>query len=142
MNKIDSFRGEYRFLSNFHRSDIIFEQLSFMSVEAAYQSAKTNNKAEKVQFTDMKAGEAKTAGRELKIRHDWDEIKIGVMYECLKLKFFDRVLRMKLLDTGDAELVEGNNWNDTFWGQCGGVGENHLGKLLMKVREEIRNENS
>ena len=40
--------------------------------------------------------------------------------------------------TGDAELVEGNTWNDTYWGVCNGVGHNHLGKILMQVRQELQ----
>jgi len=47
-------------------------------------------------------------------------------------------LRILLLDTGDRELVEGNTWDDRFWGVCEGVGENHLGRLLMKIRAELR----
>uniref|UniRef100_UPI00345E83CD NADAR domain-containing protein n=1 Tax=uncultured Duncaniella sp. TaxID=2768039 RepID=UPI00345E83CD len=48
-------------------------------------------------------------------------------------------LAEKLIATGDAELVEGNYWHDTVWGVCDGVGENHLGKILMRVREELKN---
>ena len=44
----------------------------------------------------------------------------------------------KLLDTGDTELIEGNNWHDTFWGVCKGKGQNNLGKILMEVRKDIR----
>jgi predicted NAD-dependent protein-ADP-ribosyltransferase YbiA (DUF1768 family) len=46
-------------------------------------------------------------------------------------------LRVKLLNTGDLQLVEGNYWGDTFWGVCNGKGENHLGKILMRVRKEL-----
>ena len=45
--------------------------------------------------------------------------------------------KQKLIDTGDIELVEVNSWGDTFYGVCNGVGENHLGKLLMKIRKEL-----
>ena len=60
------------------------------------------------------------------------------MYKCLRSKFSAPELREKLLDTGDAELIEGNWWNDTTWGVCNGVGENRLGKLLMQIRAEIK----
>jgi predicted NAD-dependent protein-ADP-ribosyltransferase YbiA (DUF1768 family) len=36
-----------------------------------------------------------------------------------------------------VELIEGNWWGDTYWGVCNGVGENHLGKLLMKIRDYL-----
>lgn len=47
-------------------------------------------------------------------------------------------LRTKLLSTGDLEIIEGNHWGDTFWGVCNGTGENHLGRILMQVREDLR----
>ena len=43
-----------------------------------------------------------------------------------------------LVDTGDQPLIEGNTWGDRFWGVCGGTGMNHLGRLLMEVREELQ----
>ena len=89
-------------------------------------------------------GDAKRLGAELKknnkIRVDWTDICINVMYTLVKTKFIiDKELQKKLLDTGDMELIEGNHWNDTFWGVCRGKGENNLGKILMKVRQEIKN---
>jgi hypothetical protein len=61
------------------------------------------------------------------------------MESLVKEKFTrDTELGAKLVATGDEELVEGNYWGDTFWGVCRGVGQNHLGKILMKVREELR----
>ena len=60
------------------------------------------------------------------------------MYEIVKDKFSrNPELRVKLLNTGDIELIEGNYWGDTFWGVCNGKGENHLGKILMRVRKEL-----
>ena len=47
-------------------------------------------------------------------------------------------LKEKLLATGDAELIEGNTWNDTYWGVCRGKGKNHLGKIIMEVREALK----
>jgi len=44
-------------------------------------------------------------------------------------------LREQLLMTGDKVLIEANSWGDVYWGVCDGVGENHLGKILMKTRE-------
>ena len=43
----------------------------------------------------------------------------------------------RLLKTRDTELVEGNTWGDIYWGVCNGVGENHLGKILMRIRSEL-----
>lgn len=46
----------------------------------------------------------------------------------------------RLMDTGDEEIVEWNNWGDRYWGRdvSDGGGENHLGRLLIKLRDEWR----
>ena len=84
--------------------------------------------------------EAKRLGRSSPLRQDWEEVKVAYMESILRKKFSDEVMKLRLLSTGDEELVEGNHWNDTFWGVCRGEGENHLGKLLMKIRKELRDE--
>lgn len=85
--------------------------------------------------------EAKRLGGRIPIRHDWEQVKLDVMETILRDKFTRHAdLQAWLLDTGDRELVEGNTWNDRFWGVCGGIGENHLGRLLMKIRAELRSE--
>ena len=61
------------------------------------------------------------------------------MKELLMAKFSQNEdLKKKLLDTGDATLIEGNTWGDKYWGVCKGVGKNRLGELLMEVREELK----
>lgn len=62
-----------------------------------------------------------------------------VMRDLLQQKFSNGILREQLLATGDQELIEGNTWGDTFWGVCNGEGQNVLGKMLMNIREELRN---
>ena len=73
------------------------------------------------------------------LRPAWDDIKLNVMRDLVWRKFSeDPELRAKLLATGDAELVEGNAWGDTFWGvDQSGKGENHLGKILMETRTRL-----
>jgi ribA/ribD-fused uncharacterized protein len=73
------------------------------------------------------------------MRPDWEQVKILIMTSLVRDKFTrHQDLKEQLLATGDAELIEGNWWGDTFWGVCKGKGENHLGKVLMKVREELK----
>jgi ribA/ribD-fused uncharacterized protein len=82
---------------------------------------------------------AKRFGRTLKLRSDWDDVRLKVMEYGLREKFLKNDdLKELLLQTGNEELVEGNWWGDVFFGVCKGVGENHLGKLLMKIRDEIK----
>ncbi len=141
MPVIDSFKGEYGFLSNFYKCRVEFEGNVYPSVEHAFQAAK--NPDPEYRAAVAGAGSpvtAKRMGRKVLLRPDWEEAKDGVMLECLRLKFSDPGLREKLLETGDAELIEGNMHNDRYWGVCRGEGRNVLGKLLMKVREEILRE--
>jgi ribA/ribD-fused uncharacterized protein len=137
---INEFRGETRWLSNFELVSINYLGATYGSTEAAFQAQKTTSGTVRVIFTNLSAKFAKALGSQIQLREDWDEIKLGVMYSVNKIKFSKEPYKTKLLETGDQELVEGNNWNDTFWGVCNGVGENHLGKILMKIREELRNE--
>lgn len=129
---IDRFDGKYRFLSNFWPGDRT-------SLEHKFQAAKCVNKYERQAILNARTpGEAKKLGRRCKMRPDWDDVKLEVMYHLVKEKFSDPWLASKLLATGSEELVEGNTWGDTFWGVCGGSGTNHLGKILMRVRDELR----
>lgn len=139
MTKIDSFSGDNRWLSNFWPATIEYEGDSYRSVECAYQAAKTDDKKERTAIRlAAKSGDAKRLGRTVTIRPDWDKQKVHVMYELLQQKFSVEPLRGKLIATGDSELIEGNHWHDTFWGVCNGRGENWLGRLLMRVRDELK----
>lgn len=137
--KIDSFTGPYRFLSNFFPCPISYQAILYNSVEHAYQAAKTRDQQARIDIAGaLTPGIAKRMGRLVKLRPDWDLVKLDVMKELLLKKFSHGSLRQLLLDTGNAELVEGNGWGDRFWGRVAGQGHNHLGRLLMEVREEVR----
>lgn len=130
---IATFDGPYRWLSNFSTAGGCKP-----SVEHQFQARKATTVEDAIYV--MSAGDpghAKKRGRSIQCRDDWDDIKIDVMYELLVMKFAIEPLKGKLLSTGDATLIEGNTWNDTFWGVCRGKGENYLGQLLMLVRKEL-----
>lgn len=134
---ITSFEGEHRWLSNFHPVQIFFEDTLYPSVEHAYQAAKFPKFA-RFNFTLGTPGAAKRNGQKPGARSDWDQVKLGIMEQLLRLKFRPgSVLATKLLAT-NGDIVEGNHWGDVYWGVCRGVGENHLGRLLMKIREELK----
>ena len=140
--KITRFRNQYRFLSNFYPARIFHRGLWFPSVEHAYQSAKAFYDEDRIAIQQAKtAGEAKRMGRRIRLP-GWDQNskgKIELMLNLVRQKFVNNsALGEQLLSTGDAELVEGNEWGDRFWGECRGEGENHLGKILMKVRRELQ----
>lgn len=141
LEKIDSFSGQYRFLSNFYRCQIkSWDGITYPTVEHAFQASKTLDMEERRKIAGLTSpGEAKRAGKALKLRSDWSVVKVRIMLDLLRIKFQTPDLKRKLLSTGNAKLIEGNTWGDRFWGQCYGTGENMLGKLLMKVRSELRN---
>lgn len=133
---ITSFRGEYFFLSNFYNAPVVYQGIRFENNEAAFQAAKCSERMR--DFCGLNPRDAKHLGRRVALRPDWEVAKYDVMYQVCKAKFSQNSdLLNKLLATGDAELVEGNTWGDTVWGVCEGVGENNLGKTLMRVRSEL-----
>lgn len=138
--KVLEFQGEYRFLSNFWPAAVVLDSFLYPSVEHAYQAAKTLNPEIRSKIRELpKPGDAKRFAKMLQLRPDWKQVKLSVMEDLVRQKFFmNQFCREKLLETGEAELIEGNTWNDTFWGVCRGKGENHLGKILMKVRAELQ----
>lgn len=137
---IDEFRGAHRFLSNFYPAPVILDGEVYPTVEHAYQAAKTEDLyfREQIRATAL-PGDAKKLGQIVPLRKDWDRKKRRVMYKLVKQKFRDHPeLGEMLLATGSAKLIEGNYWGDTYWGMCRGEGHNHLGKILMMVRKELR----
>ena len=136
---IDRFTDEYFFLSNFYESKVTYEGITYLNNEAAFQSMKTLDENERRAFAELDHDAAKKAGRKISLRDDWEDVKTELMYEICKAKFTqNNDLAEKLLATGDEELVEGNNWNDKIWGKVNGEGENRLGVILMRIREELR----
>lgn len=135
------FSGRWRFLSNFHPSQIEHEGITFATVEHAFQAAKTLDFASREEVARQTTpGRAKRAGRRLELRPDWEIIKFGLMKTLVVLKFTTHPqLASQLLSTGNRHLEEGNRWGDTVFGTCDGVGENRLGRTLMEVRTQIRN---
>lgn len=141
ITKVREFRGEHAFLSNFFPCPIIYEGRLWLTSEHAYQAAKTiiPDEIEQI-FNAATPGKAKRLGRTITICDDWNDIRIDVMSEILEAKFAIPELEEKLLSTGNIKLLEGNTWGDTFWGVDinTGIGQNMLGKLLMRIREDKR----
>lgn len=138
---IDHFRGDFGFLSNFHEASIWVDNERYASVEHAYQAAKAGDEVSKKMIREAKSpAVAKRLGQACQLPFDWDTKKIEVMRRLVREKFKNPLLRAMLLATEDAQLVEGNTWNDRFWGVCRGGGQNWLGKILMEIRVECKTE--
>lgn len=132
---IREFKGKYGWLSNF------FEESDGLTLEHRFQAAKTRDFSERQQILKAPTpSKAKYHGRSCTLREDWEDIKNDVMLDLLREKFKDPELAKLLLDTGDEILVEGNWWNDRYWGVDlkTGEGENVLGRMLMRVRLDLR----
>lgn len=139
--KIDHFRGEYAFLSNFWEIPVTYQGLTYGSNEAAFQAQKCMTEEEKLPFTELRPAMSKKAGRRVQLRADWEDVKLPIMEDIVRAKFTQNEdLKQLLLATGDLVLEEGNTWHDTFWGVDVKTreGENHLGRILMQVRQELR----
>lgn len=138
---IDKFAGSYRWLSNFWSAEVEYDGVRYPTTEHAFQAAKTEDLGQRRHVRKAKTpGEAKKLGRQVTLRSGWESMKDAVMLDLNRQKFRDPDLREKLLATGDQELVEGNTWGDTYWGVVRGKGKNRLGKILMQIRSELRQE--
>lgn len=139
---ITSFHGDYDFLSNFYEAPVSYDGLCYLNNEAAFQAQKCLTEEEKKAFTGLTAVKAKRRGRQVALRPDWEDVKYDLMEAIVRAKFRQHPgLAARLAGTRGRQLIEGNTWHDTCWGvdAATGEGENHLGKILMKVREEILN---
>lgn len=139
VDTIDRFDGKYLFLSNFYICDVEYDGIVYPHTEAAFHAQKVFDEETKLKFTNVIPRKSKRLGHKVKLREDWDEVKDNIMYEVCKAKFEQNEdIRKLLLETGDATLIEGNTWNDQYWGVCRGKGRNQLGKTLMRIRDELR----
>lgn len=139
---IEQFKNEYHWLSNFEPVAIRVNNIIYPSVEHAYMSAKSNDRKWKefCSNSTVSAKQVKVRSRRVKLIKNWDIVKIDIMKDCLRQKFNNPAFKERLIDTGNQLIQEGNTWNDTFWGVClyTGKGKNMLGKLIMEIRDELK----
>ena len=132
--------NEYRWLSNYEVCEIHYEGLIYTSTEAAYQAAKSTDPFVRSKFINISPAKARKLGQEITCRKDWDKVKKQVMYDVSLDKYTRHEhLKRLLLETKDKYIEETNYWGDQVSGVCNGIGENNLGKIIMKIREEIKN---
>jgi ribA/ribD-fused uncharacterized protein len=142
---ITQFRGAWAFLGNFHPAPLTWEGQHYPTSEHAFNAGKTTEPDLRRWIAAAATPrEAKRRGHQVRLRDGWDEtVRYEVMAGVLRAKFTDVPGRIaSLLGTGNAALVEGNTWHDTHWGQCmcarhDGVGDNHLGRMLMELRTDL-----
>lgn len=135
----------YGCFSNFSPHQIYLQGTKWPTVEHYYQAQKFVGTADAVLIPVIYAAQtpadAAALGRDQtrQVRPDWEKVKTMVMREAVLKKFLThKDIQAILISTGDELIVE-NSQTDYYWG-CGGdkTGQNHLGKILMGVRQEIR----
>lgn len=128
------------YLNNFDKNPIFVFGRKWKTVEHAYQAQKTHDQKEYDAIWKAETPrEARNLGQTVTLRKDWENVKDSVMKECVRAKFSQhKELQEQLLSTGDEEIIE-DSPIDWYWG-CGadGKGKNKLGKIIMEIREELR----
>ena len=147
MKMVHGFENEFQFLSNFAASDVLYDGHIYKTAEHAFQAAKATNEKDRAYVAEAPTpGEAKRRGRGINLRPDWDMVKDKVMLDIVRAKFKNgdcRYRLMKALSEGWDGFCEDNWWHDNYWGNCNCErckeieGQNHLGKILMQVANEI-----
>lgn len=148
IERIDYFRDRWAFLSNFFPARMLWQGVFYPTSEHAFNAGKTTDLGLRFKIASAHSPKiAKRMGRAVKIRPGWENpVRYQVMWDVLHAKFTSHPGRVAaLLGTGDAFLVEGNRWHDQHWGNCicgqpacAEPGQNHLGRMLMDLREELR----
>lgn len=152
---VREFRGQYGFMSNFAECEIDYNGHTYPSTEHAFMAQKSDDQvmvgttpenikhidwAEYCAISGRTASEIKAEARTVTLRPDWEQVKLQVMEDVLRIKFNQEPFKSKLLATGNQNIQEGNTWKDLFWGidLKTGEGENHLGRIIMDIRKELR----
>lgn len=141
-NRIPKFTGRYEFLHDHYPCKIILDGVEYPSVLHAFCASKIQDKEKRLQILGMtEEREIKQFSAPEKVDWQWNKKKLKLKLNLLRQKFSDPKLKKLLLDTANAELISTNNYFDRYWGVHKGKGENHNGKLLMRLREDLRHDN-
>jgi N-glycosidase YbiA len=133
---------EFGEFSNFAPYSITLDRQRWPTTEHYFQAQKFEEAAyrQKIRAANSPTIAARLGrNRKQKLRRDWESVKVGVMRAAVLAKFTQHAeLRALLLSTGDATLVE-HTENDDYWGDgWDGSGKNMLGRILMQVRDSLR----
>lgn len=136
---INSFKGDYAFLGNQFSCRFVWQGLEYRNAEAAFQASKCADNSEREAYTRCTAKNAVQIGNEQTPRDGWEEERLSIMESILRAKFEQNPdLMKKLTETRNSILINGNKGRETFWGinLYTWRGENHLGKIIMNIRDK------
>ncbi len=142
MRKIFFYESTYYLFSNFSAHAIEYNGVLYKTSEHAYQATKFDDKKLRNEIILSRSPlEAKNTAYKYKdfIKKDWHDVKVKIMYEIVKTKVLQhKEVKDVLMNTKNDEIIE-NSPIDYFWG-CGKdkTGQNQLGKILMKIRDELK----
>ena len=134
------------FLDNTFYTPVEYNNNIYPTAENAFQASKFKSKTLVDKFKHMVVQKAQIEGSR---RHptipDWYANNTDIMYDILKSKFKDPELKTKLLNTYPEQIIHVNGYHDTIWGictccKCKNSGQNKLGILLLKLRDEFLSE--
>ncbi len=142
MIKIPYYENSYFCFSNFSAHKILFGNTVYSTTEHAFHAQKFEDESIVDEVKNATSPlEALRIGKLYKSKRkpNWNEIKLDVMYEVQKEKIKQHPdVREALITTGNEEIVE-DSPDDDFWGNGkDGNGQNQFGKILMKIREELK----
>ena len=140
-DKIVGFNGEYEFLSNSYNCKIYDDKdkLTYSNIESALIAQKSTDFGTRRKFTRLNAMKARKKESSIPDNYDWEDNKDNIMYTFIVDKFKEgSILAKKLINTGEKELINEVSYPDEYYGVHYGKGENILGKMLMKRREELQ----
>lgn len=142
MIQIPYYETSYFAFSNFSAHSIRVDGILYPTAEHAYHAQKFTDQAI---IDELRAAGSPLEAYEIAHRYksqrkeNWDDIKVSVLYELVREKVRQhKEVRDTLLASGDEDIVEVNP-NDDFWGNGpDGNGQNQTGKILMRIREELK----
>ena len=140
---INKFDNEYIFLSNYYPQNITYKGITYNCAMNAYYGQLISDNLQKKAIANATPSRALSMVINSISKIDYSqEEQDNIMYEILKVKFSDAKLKNLLLQTNQEPLNNNINWEDTYWGICNDEGDNKLGKLLMKLRDELSDDTS
>ena len=134
---------EHRWLSNMTYVNIEYDGIIYPSTENFYQAMKYSEGSKRAYVSTLRPFLSKHYSKENQMTSEvFEEKKLQIMEYAQQQKYSKEPFRSKLLQTGDAHLEEGNWWGDKFWGVDIKTrqGENNLGKIIMKIRDQLKQE--
>ena len=138
--KIIGFNNDNHFLSNFYNHSIQYNGITYKNNVSAFLAQSFESRPQKASFSTLLPTQAirlfeRTSNTHIKFDEE------AVMKEICKIKFSDKILKEKLLNTHDDELINETSFPNEFWGtNTNGEGQNKLGKIIMEIRKEFSEE--